>query len=120
MIMVVDDEKAIQRLFEQQFRKELLCGVIEFHFAFSGEEALSYLENSSSAKLHLILTDINMPGMDGLQLLQIIRKNHSDIPVFMITAYGDEGNKQQAKSFGADEFFTKPLNFNKLKKMELE
>ena len=116
-IMVVDDEKSVQRLFNQRFRKELRCGSIEFEFAFSGEEALLYLAKSGTDNLRSIFSDINMPGMDGLQLLQNIRKNYSDIPVFMITAYDDEANKLQAKSFGADEYLTKPLDFKRLKEI---
>lgn len=116
-VMVVDDEKSVQRLFEQRFRKELRSGTVEFEFAFSGEEALSYLEKCGTTNLSSIFSDINMPGMDGLQLLQIIRQNYSDIPVFMITAYGDEAHKQEAKSLGAYEYLTKPLDFKKLKKI---
>jgi len=116
-IMVVDDEKTVQRLFEQRFRKERRNGMVEFQFAFSGEEALTYLENDGTANLTLILSDINMPGMNGLQLLQIIKKNYSDLRVLMITAYDDEKNRQQSKIFGAAEYLTKPLDFEKLKKI---
>jgi len=88
--MVVDDENAVQRLFEQRFRRELRTGTVEFTFAFSGEEALSYLENKSTSCPSLILSDINMPGMSGLELLQIIGEKFPALTVYMITAYGDE------------------------------
>ncbi len=119
-IMVVDDENAVQRLFEQRFRRELRTGTIEFTFAFSGEEALSYLENNGTSYPSLILSDINMPGMNGLELLQNIRENFPALTVFMITAYGDEEKKQQAKSIGADEYFIKPIDFKSLKKKIIE
>jgi len=114
-IMVVDDENAVQRLFEQRFRRELRSGTVEFIFAFSGEEALSYLENAGTSNLGLILSDINMPGMSGLKLLQTIHEKYPDLTIFMITAYGDEEKKQQAKNFGADEYFIKPIDFRNLK-----
>jgi CheY-like chemotaxis protein len=115
-ILVVDDEKDIQMLFEQRFRRELRNGVLELAFAFSGEEALTYL----SAHHHeavLILSDINMPGMSGLELLHHIKERYENPPpvVMMITAYGDAENYNKAMELGADDFLTKPLDFNILK-----
>ncbi|HZS48035.1 MAG TPA: response regulator [Blastocatellia bacterium] len=113
-VMVVDDEHDIQLLFDQQFRREIRSGQIEFHYAFSGEEALKYLESVGPADLILILSDINMPGMNGLELLKII-KDRFALKVFMITAYGDESNYKTAMEYGADNYLTKPIDFKVLK-----
>lgn len=115
-ILVVDDERDIQTLFEQRFRKEIRSKEVEFEFAFSGEEALTYLANHEQEAV-LILSDINMPGMSGLELLSRIKKKRHDPPpvVMMITAYGDAENLKMAKELGADEFLTKPVDFAFLK-----
>lgn len=115
-ILVVDDEKDMQTLFEQRFRKEIREKVVEFEFAFSGEEALKYLANHEQEAV-LILSDINMPGMSGLELLSRIKKKHHDPPpiVMMITAYGDTENYNIAQELGADEFLSKPVDFKLLK-----
>ncbi len=115
-ILVVDDEKDVQVLFEQRFRKEIRDKVMEFVFAFSGEEALSYL-NKHEHEAVLILSDINMPGMSGLDLLGQIKQKYMKPPpvVMMITAYGDKENYDTAMKLGADDFLTKPLEFNLLK-----
>jgi CheY-like chemotaxis protein len=115
-ILVVDDEKDMQALFEQRFRKEIRSGEMFFVFTFSGEDALAYL-NQHVSEAVLILSDINMPGMNGLELLkQIKRKFESPPPVvMMITAYGDAENYNLAMSLGADDFLTKPLDFILLK-----
>ena len=115
-ILVVDDEKDVQVLFEQRFRKEMKSGEMEFVFAFSGEEALLYL-NQNEQEAVLILSDINMPGMSGLELLRHIKEKHHEPPpvVMMITAYGDADNYNTAMKLGADAFLTKPLEFNLLK-----
>jgi two-component system, chemotaxis family, chemotaxis protein CheY len=115
-ILVVDDERDIQMLFEQRFRKEIRAGETEFVFAFSGEEALEYMNNINH-EFVLILSDINMPGMSGLELLKEIKTKYSQPPpvVMMITAYGDAGNHKTATSLGADDFLTKPLDFGLLK-----
>ena len=115
-ILVVDDEKDIQTLFEQRFRKEIKEDVIEFVFAFSGEDALSYL-NRHEHEAVLILSDINMPGMSGLELLEHIKQKYHKPPpvVMMITAYGDAENFNIAKELGADDFLTKPVDFIALK-----
>jgi CheY-like chemotaxis protein len=115
-ILVVDDEPDVQPLFLQRFRKEIREQGIDFKFALSGEEALCILHEKHS-EIVLILSDINMPGMSGLELLKTIRNDYEAPPpiVMMITAYGDEENHQQAISFGANDFLTKPLDFSLLK-----
>ena len=115
-ILVVDDEKDIQPLFEQRFRREIRKGDLVFEFAYSGEDALECMERLKHEAV-LILSDINMPGMSGLELLEIIKdKNHTPPPVvMMITAYGDEENYNKAMELGADDFLTKPVNFSELK-----
>ena len=115
-ILVVDDEKDVQDLFEQKFRKEIKAGEMQFVFAFSGEEALVYL-NKLDHEAVLILSDINMPGMSGLELLRMIKERYETAPPFvmMITAYGDAQNYDSAMRLGADDFLTKPLEFEKLK-----
>lgn len=115
-ILVVDDEKDVQTLFEQRFRKEIKNGELDFVFAFSGEEAMLYL-NRHEQEAVLILSDINMPGMSGLQLLEHIKQKYHKPPpvVMMITAYGDAENFNMAKTLGADDFLTKPVDFTALK-----
>jgi two-component system, chemotaxis family, chemotaxis protein CheY len=115
-ILVVDDEADVQPLFLQRFRKEIRDHELEFDFALSGEEALIYLEKKHS-EVVLILSDINMPGMTGIELLSRIRHTYEKPPpvVMMITAYGDEENRTQAMQNGANEFLTKPLDFTMLK-----
>ena len=114
-ILVVDDEKDVQVLFEQRFRREIKNKEMEFAFAYSGEEALKYLNQLHEAVL--ILSDINMPGMSGLELLRHIKEKHHEPPpvVMMITAYGDADNYNTAMKLGADAFLTKPLEFSLLK-----
>lgn len=115
-ILVVDDEKDVQSLFVQKFRKEIKGGELKFAFARSGEEALQYMTNHVNEAI-LILSDINMPGMSGLELLEQIKHVYVKPPpvVMMITAYGDEENFNTAKQLGADDFLTKPINFTLLK-----
>jgi len=115
-ILVVDDERDIQTLFEQRFRKEIREKLSEFVFAFSGEEALAYLQQNEH-EVVIILSDINMPGMSGLELLKHIKEKYEKPPpvVMMITAYGDGENYSLAMNLGADDFLTKPLDFSSLK-----
>lgn len=115
-ILVVDDEQDIQVLFEQRFRKEIRDKRVEFFFAFSGEEALERMRSMEHEAV-LILSDINMPGMNGFQLLEQVKKKYLKPPpvVMMITAYGDSENHRMAKELGADDFLTKPVDFNALK-----
>jgi len=115
-ILVVDDETDMQTLFEQRFRREIRSHEMDFAFAHSGEEALSFLKGHSHEAV-LILSDINMPGMSGLELLKEIKGTYLAPPpvVMMITAYGDPENYNQAIKLGADDFLTKPIDFSVLK-----
>ncbi len=115
-VLVVDDERDVQILFEQRFRKEIKNNDMQFAFAFSGEEALDYL-NIHQHEAVLILSDINMPGMSGLELLDRIKNKFKTPPpkVMMITAYGDKENFETAMRLGADDFLTKPVEFTVLK-----
>ena len=115
-ILIVDDEKDVQALFLQRFRKEIKKQLVNLVFAFSGEEALEYLTKNDQEAV-LILSDINMPGMSGLDLLGLIKQNFVNPPpvVMMITAYGDAENFNRAKELGADDFLTKPVDFKSLK-----
>ncbi len=115
-ILVVDDEPDMQTLFQQRFRKEIKDHTIDFAFANSGEQALAYLQQHFH-EVVLILSDINMPGMSGFELLKRIKHNYHTPPpiVMMITAYGDTENYNQAISLGADDFLTKPIDFNQLR-----
>jgi two-component system, chemotaxis family, chemotaxis protein CheY len=115
-ILVVDDERDIQALFEQRFRKEIRQKQVELVFAFSGEDALIYLDHHEH-EVVLILSDINMPGMSGLELLERIKQKYISPPtvVMIITAYADADNFNTAKRLGADDFLTKPVDFTLLK-----
>ncbi|WP_210513790.1 response regulator [Hymenobacter terricola] len=115
-ILVVDDETDVRDLFQQRFRREIRNGEMSFSFAFSGEEAMTFLRAHHSEVL-IILSDINMPGMSGLDLLGHV-KEEFDMPpttMMMITAYGDEESHRRALTLGANDFLTKPLDFAVLK-----
>jgi CheY-like chemotaxis protein len=114
-ILVVDDEPDVAELFRQRFRREARQGTYVLHFSFSGEEALSKLDDGVRPQLIVILSDINMPGMDGLTLLREIKQRWPDLPVMMITAYGDDERRRRADEYGAAEFLTKPVDFDLLK-----
>lgn len=114
-LLVVDDEKDIEMLFRQKFRKELRNDDIELVFAFSGQEALDILNDRQPPEVVYVFSDINMPGMSGIELLGKIKSNYPEIKVSMISAYGDQENYDRAIESGAKEFFTKPINFNSLK-----
>jgi CheY-like chemotaxis protein len=114
-IVVVDDERDVQALFEQRFRREIRLGLLELHFAFSGEDALTLLEDRGIADIVLILSDINMPGMNGLELLKAIKARYPLLKVYMVTAYGDEATHQRALESGCDDYLTKPIDFTVLK-----
>lgn len=114
-ILVVDDEKDVELLFRQKFRKEIKSKSLELVFAFSGQEALEMLEKSNPPKVIYIFSDINMPGMTGLELLEKVKVKFPDIKISMISAYGDKDNYEKAIDSGAKEFFTKPIDFDSLK-----
>lgn len=113
--LVVDDEKDVEMLFRQKFRKEIRSGLIELEFAFSGEEALKLLRSHKPPEVMYIFSDINMPGMTGLDLLEKVKSEFPEIYVSMISAYDDTENHNRAMHSGAKEFFTKPIDFDVLK-----
>jgi CheY-like chemotaxis protein len=115
-ILVVDDEPDVAEMFRQRFRREARQGTYVMHFAASGEEALDRLANGVQPELIVILSDINMPGMDGLTLLREIKTRRPDLPVMMVTAYGDDERRRQAEEAGACQFLAKPVDFDLLKR----
>ena len=114
-ILVVDDEPDVADLFRQGFRREARQGTYVMHFAASGAEALDRLAGQIRPTLIAVLSDINMPGMDGLELLGEIKQRRPDLPVMMVTAYGDDDRRRRARELGACEFITKPVDFDQLK-----
>ena len=114
-ILVIDDEPDVGDLFRQRFRRETRDGTYVIHFATSGAEALDSLRKGVQPRLIVILSDINMPEMDGLAVLGEIKKLWPHIPVMMVTAYGDEERRRRAMALGAAEFITKPVDFAILK-----
>lgn len=114
-ILVVDDEPDVAELFRQRFRREVRDGTYVIHFATSGEMALDQLSDGIEPTLIVILSDINMPGMDGLALLHAVKERFPDLPVMMVTAYGDDERRRRASELGAREFLSKPVDFDALK-----
>ena len=114
-ILIVDDEPDVAELFRQRFRRETRHGTYVLHFAASGEQALELLAGEIEPELIVMLSDINMPGMDGLELLGEIKQRRPDLPVMMVTAYGDDERRRRARELGAVEFITKPVDFDQLK-----
>jgi CheY-like chemotaxis protein len=115
LILVVDDEPDVEALFRQHFRRDLRDGRFAMEFAQSAPAALQSISNAGSASLILILSDINMPGMSGLELLPKAKAVRPDVPIIMITAYGDADTKRKALESGADALFTKPIDFGMLR-----
>lgn len=115
LILVVDDEADAEMLFRQQFRRDLRAGRFIMEFAQSGNSALEIIADAGSASLILILSDINMPGMSGLDLLPKAKAARPDVPVIMITAYGDADTKRKALERGAEALLTKPIDFMALR-----
>jgi CheY-like chemotaxis protein len=114
-ILIVDDEPGVADLFRQHSRREARQGTYVLHFAVSGEEALQRLCREIEPQLIVILSDINMPGMDGLTLLGEVKRLHPDLPVIMVTAYRDDERRRRAGELGTAEFVTKPVDFAQLK-----
>jgi len=115
LILVVDDEADVEALFRQQFRRDLRAGRFAMEFAQSAPGALDCIGNASDATLILILSDINMPGMSGLELLPKAKALRPDVPVIMITAYGDAETKRNVLERGAESLLTKPIDFAALR-----
>jgi len=115
LILVVDDEPDVEALFRQQFRREMRAGRFVMDFAASATQALARIQEDDADSLILLLSDINMPGMTGLELLPRVKEMRPDVPVIMITAYGDAGTLRRAKEAGADDVFGKPIDFFALK-----
>jgi CheY-like chemotaxis protein len=114
-ILVVDDEPDVADLFRQRFRHEARHGTYVMHFAASGAEALDRLAGEIQPTLIAVLTDISMPGMDGLELLAEIKQRFPNLPVMIVTAYGDHERRRRASELGAIEFLPKPVDFDLLK-----
>ena len=116
LILVVDDEPDVADLFRQQFRRDLRANRFALDFALSGEEALGKVSRAHEADLILILSDVNMPGMSGLDMLPKARRVRPDVPVIMITAYGDDETRRRAAAHGAAALLTKPIDFPELRR----
>lgn len=115
LILVVDDEADVEMLFRQQFRRDLRDGRFTMEFAQSAGTALQRIADAGAASLILILSDINMPGMSGLELLPKAKAMRPDVPIIMITAYGDAETKRKALENGAEALLTKPIDFGALR-----
>ena len=115
LILVVDDESDVEALFRQQFRHDLRAGRFTMEFAQSAAMALQRIADAGSASLILILSDINMPGMSGLELLPKAKAMRPNVPIIMITAYGDADTKRKALENGAEALLTKPIDFGALR-----
>jgi CheY-like chemotaxis protein len=115
LILVVDDEPDVEVLFRQQFRHDLRAGRFTMEFAQSGDMALQHITDAAGVSIILILSDINMPGMSGLELLPKAKAMRPDVPIIMITAYGDAETKRKALENGAEALLTKPIDFETLR-----
>ena len=115
-ILVVDDEPDVENLFRQQFRRDIRSGRFIMEFASSAPEALARAREIADPSLSLILSDINMPGMSGLEMLPRVKAVRPNVPVIMVTAYGDEATRKKATELGAAGFLTKPIDFGLLRR----
>ena len=115
LILVVDDESDVEDLFRQQFRRDIRAGRFTMEFAESGASALQKISDANAVPLILILSDVNMPGMSGLELLPKAKASRPDVSVIMITAYGDGDTRRRALEGGAEALFTKPIDFTALR-----
>ena len=114
-VLIVDDETDVEFLFMQKFRKEIKEGIVKFNFAFSADQALEFLKNMPATDIILVLSDINMPGRSGIELLKILKSDFPHLKVFMVSAYNDDEHRSMAERSGADDFISKPVDFNELK-----
>ncbi|MBB6410705.1 response regulator [Mesorhizobium sangaii] len=115
LILVVDDEPDVEPLFRQQFRRDIRASRFTMEFAQSAVDALEQIDHAEGVTLILVLSDINMPGMSGLELLPKIKVQRPDVPVIMITAYGDAETKRKVLENGAEALLTKPIDFAALR-----
>jgi CheY-like chemotaxis protein len=115
LVLVVDDEPDVEALFRQQFRRDLRTQRFLMEFAISAADALTRIADTREQSLILILSDINMPGMTGLEMLPKVKQMRPDVPVIMITAYGDAETKRKALAEGANGLLTKPIDFSQLR-----
>ncbi|EQC51529.1 response regulator [Bacteriovorax sp. DB6_IX] len=114
-ILIEDDEKSVQFLYEKVFKKEVNGGLLELVFSISGEDALEKINNGAEDSFQLIISDINMPGLSGFELLREVKSIRPQLPVFMSSAYTDTERQSLAKELGADDYITKPVDFAALK-----
>lgn len=115
-ILVVDDEEDVNLLFRHQFRREIRTGRLTLTFAHSASEALSFLRDGGALRVSRVFSDINMPGMSGLELLEVIREEFGRLPVHIVSAYDDEHHLREAEERGADGYLTKPIDFDALRR----
>ena len=120
LVLVVDDEPDVEVLFRQQFRRDLRAQRFMMDFANSASDALARVASTIEQSLILILSDINMPGMDGLTLLGEIKRRWPELRVIMVTAYGDDERRRLAGERGAADFLAKPVDFEVLKQQLLQ
>lgn len=116
LILVVDDEPDIEQLFRQQFRRDLKAERFGMAFAGSAQGAIDFMASAQDVSIILLLSDINMPGMSGLDLLKAVKTTRPELPVIMITAYGDQQTRQQAETLGAFGLVPKPIDFTELRR----
>ena len=116
LVLVVDDEPDVEALFRQQFRRDLRAQRFVMDFASSAPDALARVGSTIEHSLILILSDINMPGMTGLEMLPKVKQIRPEVPVIMITAYGDADTKRKALENGATDLLTKPIDFVTLRR----
>ncbi len=114
-VLIVDDELDVEQLYRQRFRKEIKSGLLELMFAFSATDAMSLLEELAPMDVILVLSDINMPGLTGFDLLKFTKEKYPHLNVVMVSAYGDAENMNKASSLGASGFLVKPIDFSILK-----
>ncbi|HAP02371.1 MAG TPA: response regulator [Bacteroidetes bacterium] len=114
-ILIVDDERDVEQLYRMSFRREVKNGIVDLEFAFSAKEAFEKLLLLHPMDVVLVLSDINMPGMSGFDLLKMIRDKFPELRVYMVSAYSDSDNMNTARTLGANDFLTKPVDFSLLK-----